>query len=318
MPELFSEDDMIRYLAGGCDRQERLEIESWLDADPDRKRNFDQLKTSWDYLGWVKDLDQIDDHSQWLKFRNQVKFVSDPKPSQFGAWPIAAAISFLLAVGGWWIWSHHPNLTEFRADNGISQFTLPDQTKLWLRDGSELVLIGDWQNSRGARLTGEGYFEVTHDKSRPFVITAGMAQVRVLGTSFGLRSSTDEIQLLLVEGSVSFSGPEDSVIISAGSRSTYRDGIFEISKSPNLNSLAWKTGRLEFKQTPFAQVVQDLQIFYQVTIRYDNSKLDECKLTAIFQDKSLDVVIDEIRFLLNLEVQTTEEMIELRGGGCVE
>ncbi|MGY0035180.1 FecR family protein [Pedobacter sp. NJ-S-72] len=90
---------------------------------------------------------------------------------------------------------------------------LPDGTKVWLNAGSSLKYPTIFAaHERKVELTGEGYFEVKHDQSKPFrVITPGTGgngqQVEVLGTHFNINCYPDEttIHTTLLEGAVRIS-----------------------------------------------------------------------------------------------------------------
>lgn len=83
--------------------------------------------------------------------------------------------------------------------------TLEDSTKIFLFPGSELQFPAYFNTTiRSVQLYGEGYFEVKHDASRPFIVNAGVASIEVLGTSFNVRAYRDEktIETVLVNGRV--------------------------------------------------------------------------------------------------------------------
>src|SRR5690606_19507983 len=96
---------------------------------------------------------------------------------------------------------------------GQYQVVLSDGTKVWLNAASTLTFptsfIGD---TRSVELSGEGYFEVNRQSQanaalKPFIITSGNQQVKVLGTHFNINSYADEPSIVttLLEGSIEVS-----------------------------------------------------------------------------------------------------------------
>lgn len=98
-------------------------------------------------------------------------------------------------------------MVEVRTNPGVvSRFELPDGTKVWLNAGSTLTYPQNfWSESRQVELTGQGYFEVTKDPEKPFIVKVDPAySVEVLGTTFDVSAYRDDevIGTTLVKGSV--------------------------------------------------------------------------------------------------------------------
>jgi len=99
--------------------------------------------------------------------------------------------------------------------------TLPDGSVVTLAAHSKFIytpgLTGD---SRTISLEGDAGFSVVSDPARPFVVLAGDIAVRVLGTSFLVRSGPDSTEVIVTTGVVEVSRDKDSVIVRAGERLT--------------------------------------------------------------------------------------------------
>jgi len=88
---------------------------------------------------------------------------------------------------------------------------LPDGTKVWLNAESILEYTTDFNIAkREVKLTGEGYFKVKPNPSKPFVVKAGNFSVKAFGTSFNVKAYPDEneVTTTLVEGKVEIEGKE--------------------------------------------------------------------------------------------------------------
>ncbi|MBS1563368.1 MAG: FecR domain-containing protein, partial [Bacteroidetes bacterium] len=88
---------------------------------------------------------------------------------------------------------------------GQFRLTLPDGTKVWLNAASSIKYPAVFSgNERQVAITGEVYFEVAHDRAKPFKVTKGELSIAVLGTNFNINAYDDEkdIRVTLLEGSV--------------------------------------------------------------------------------------------------------------------
>src|SRR5258706_2663308 len=100
----------------------------------------------------------------------------------------------------------NPCLLEVVSNNGVEKIILNDGSLVWLRAGSRLVYFEKPEDGiRYAELKGEALFEVAKDVSHPFVIRCGEARIRVLGTSFSVRTVSDSLELKVLTGTVNFS-----------------------------------------------------------------------------------------------------------------
>src|ERR1700722_19012159 len=93
--------------------------------------------------------------------------------------------------------------------------TLPDGTVVTLNRGASLTFSGG-SRAKGltVRLQGEGFFSVTHDPARTFVVQLGAVAIRVLGTTFEVSGNgNDSIELVVETGAVRVG---DSMIVHAG------------------------------------------------------------------------------------------------------
>lgn len=92
-----------------------------------------------------------------------------------------------------------------------SAIMLDDSTRVWLGTNSSLLYGKDpLRNERVAKLTGDAYFDVHHDASRPFIVKTGSVFVKVLGTAFCVRSDDTEgkVSVILERGSVRLMTPQ--------------------------------------------------------------------------------------------------------------
>ncbi|MEP7259442.1 MAG: FecR family protein, partial [Flavitalea sp.] len=146
---------------------------------------------------------------------------------------------------------------------GQYQLTLPDGSNIWLNAESSITYPTAFAgNDRKVKITGEVYFEVAKDKTKPFIVTAGEQQVEVLGTHFNINAYTDEgqIKTSLLEGSVKI----NKEILEPGQ--AYMNG--KISATDVDRDVAWKNGVFNFNDQTLMQVMRQLARWYNLEVAY--------------------------------------------------
>lgn len=163
------------------------------------------------------------------------------------------------------------------------QVLLPDGTKVWLNAASSLkypeVFMG---KERRVMLTGEAYFEVAKDKTRPFFVkTISSAKdnkgqdVEVLGTHFNINSYMDDktVKTTLLEGSVKVSNDNSSKILKPGEQSVinnYGLGSINILQVDTDDEIAWKNGLFRFSSQSLKSILNQIERWYDVKIDYSS------------------------------------------------
>lgn len=159
---------------------------------------------------------------------------------------------------------------------------LSDGTKVWLNSGSKLTFPDKFtDDERVVTIDGEGYFEVSHDANRPFIVRDLIMDTKVLGTKFLVSAySTDESRSVsLVEGSIEVS----SSISDFKSKLTPGRGVVFDTKKHNFrnveinieNTLAKMNGMLVFENESLKTICSALMRKYGITYTIANEKLGE-------------------------------------------
>ena len=182
----------------------------------------------------------------------------------------------------------HPIFNILRIPRG-GEFTLllSDGTRVHLNAMSNFkypVRFGG--NKREVELSGEAFFEVTKDKSRPFVIrTAGM-NVEVLGTTFNLNAyeNNEKIVTTLVEGSVKINSQitHESRLLSPDEQATFdvSNGQTEIKKVDVNLYTAWKDGNLIFYDARLEDIMTTLSRWYSANVLYRSSSVKDIRFSG--------------------------------------
>ncbi len=157
---------------------------------------------------------------------------------------------------------------------------LPDGSKIYLNRNTELSYRSDFGKSgRNVKLKGEAYFEISPDASLPFIIDAGKAYVRVVGTSFNVitNNSDSAVEVYVTTGKVNLSDKSESKSLDldpgyVGNMDLLISGKI-INENPNY--LAWNTGKLVYTGQKLDVVFKDLKRVYNMDIVADDPSILE-------------------------------------------
>jgi len=164
---------------------------------------------------------------------------------------------------------------------GQYQLVLPDGTKVWLNAASSLRYPLAFQgNERKVELTGEAYFEVAKDKTRPFKVHSNNQVVEVLGTHFNINVYSNEpfVKTTLLEGSVKVtnSSTNAQTIIRPGEQSIIQktgNSAIKVKDVDIDEAVAWKNGYFMFNSEQLESVLRKISRWYDVDIQYQNEEL---------------------------------------------
>jgi transmembrane sensor len=231
-------DVLARYLAGTSSADETRAVETWLKADPARRRLLDELEAIWVASDTPpSSLDDATLDADWdrLAAAMDATAPSGDRTSSSASRPHRPArrrrtqrahapslhnalyvlLAGLLLVGSLWVglerWGPRtgsdPAFREVIAERGErANIQLVDGTKVTLNVDSRLRMPAAFEgDTRPVYLQGEAYFDVATDSTRPFIVHAHDAVINVHGTAFNVRSYPEErrVQVAVVEGAVS-------------------------------------------------------------------------------------------------------------------
>lgn len=185
------------------------------------------------------------------------------------------------------------------------QIILSDGTKIHLNSGSSLKFPISFIEGhyRKVYLTGEAYFEVTKDKSHPFIVQSSDMNVKVLGTKFNVTAYKEDqvINTVLVEGSVQVfekNTPNQKSILVPGEKASWIKSNNEVTirKVDVSEYTAWIDGQLIFRSLPFRKIAQKLERTYNVSIINNNKGLENEVFSATF-NQDIDKVENILLYL---------------------
>ena len=323
---------LAKELAGEANEQEKQAVTEWLDKSPGNRALFQKLKSDWRIMDTMHVQFNVD--KAWNKLQNRI-LDSEPDLSVDRQMPeqrswrlmltplrIAAAILFLALLGttaGFLVTrSQRVNVSAAIDERGKS-IVLPDGSKVYLNGNSTIRYAKSFnKRSRDIRLTGEAFFEVTPDKTKPFRILANTACIKVLGTSFNVNARGDDhgrlVEVYVSTGLVELSEADNAnhtILLRPGNIGRLEASEVTALKAENENCIAWKTGMMTFNETRLSEVTPVLNQVYNVEIIIREPGVDTTRITGSYHDDTLDRILEVICKQNHLTVEKSDNIIYL-------
>ncbi len=215
---------------------------------------------------------------------------------------MAAVILILLAVGiptilySYNEFGKRNEIIGHKCENGILTVDLPDGTRVFLNEGSNLEYRKDYEVKRNVNIEGEAFFNVMADPKRPFRVNSGKVVVTVLGTSFNIRETALKSTEVFVESGkvrVDMKNLDESVILNPGEIAEVNRHL-TTSEQLDPNYLSWKTKDFKFIDEEVDQILRILEQSYHVEVRSEAGTLSDMRLTTEYSDQSFDAILSTI------------------------
>lgn len=311
---------MERYVTGQVSEQERKKIEAWLDvmktddntdlelSDEDEARIFQKLTSS---------QTTVDD----------VVALRPKRKAPFDRWMLRIAASLvivsLLSYTVWYFTASYESQLEVVSKNGVEKIILNDGSLVWMRGESKVMYYE--KKDEGARYTtfeGEALFEVVKDASHPFIVQCGDVKVKVLGTSFSIKTNPEHVELTVLTGKVNLSSsantegidvlPQEKVIYKSNGEfeklSTNQQEIASITKNTDYN--------MQFTNNRMDEVIKRIENKFNVSVKLSDKKIRDCQITADFTDQSLEKSLQLITEVLDVTYSIKDNTVTITGTGC--
>jgi transmembrane sensor len=340
-----------KKLTGEASEPELEELNSLLEANKDLEQLYKSL-----FSGTV-----INTETDWLNAQQAyaAHFVKMQVNNQFSAvstsvgpgrgevsnkkrnWLLAAACTAVIIVCGWWytagwVGNKPPvaggilNKNEIVTRKGSrSNVRLPDGTQVWLNADSKISYAENFQGAtREVQLSGEAFFDVVKDITRPFIIHTPAIDIKVLGTAFNVRSYPDEknTETALVRGEIEVTltsqpdkkiilKPTDKLTVANGNASIYkvREGnattaaqdapvmtLGKMSFIPEADTtvspdIMWMNNKLAFDSETFDKVASKIGRWYNKEVIIKDESLKLLRFTGVFEDEPIEEIMQALQ-----------------------
>ncbi len=304
-----------RLDAGALSDTDSQAYEAWLRQDPRHRRAMEELSRVWQAL------DGLAEAKRGEKIATFTDAQRRGVRSMRQYWWVAAAASILLTIGAA-VWLRQGSEIQ-TLSTAVGQ-----QRNVTLADGSIVSLntntILETDLSRHLRQIylrkGEAHFQVAHDRSRPFLVHAGDAVVRAVGTEFEVRLHTDQhVDVVVNEGRVEVQDAAPSgrgVVLptvralSAGqalSTANADYAVTPVTPAQLSSELAWREGAIVFDGEPLSEAIAEIERYTDARIIVTDARTAALPVGGRFRTDDLRGFIDGLQAALPVAIRRTPD-----------
>ncbi|MCO8168024.1 FecR family protein [Pseudomonas sp. 21LCFQ02] len=294
----------MRLQEDDCTDVERHQFTQWLAADPRHAREYQAMGGTWAACEGLKPA-----------ITAPVSPVADnaappgSRPRRHRQVFLFAAASAMALLVGWhqgWIPSQYESQ---QADKNTRIVTLPDGSRVELNINTRLTYTG-YRDRRIISLDkGEAFFEVARDALHPFIVQAGQGSIEATGTRFNVWLYQQQVQVMLVEGSVQVvsdrAHPEHSVQLRPGMQAGYQAGDTQptISHSRTADtSLAWRYGKLVFNDLPLRLALPLINRYLSTPVMLADSATGDLRLGLNYNTREMSALVNALPQVLPVQI----------------
>lgn len=297
------EEQLYKYLTDETSVTEKDELFDRINANEESRQEYARLQI----LTALSSMTPQEGDEEWSsrKINELYERVNRKKYRSLIFNMLRYASIILFSVVGTWL------LTEYGSDSGQPShtkinvpagqrvhMTLADGTDAWLSPRTRVSIPNEFnKDNRIVELDGEGYFSVSKDPERPFIVKTQKYDIKVLGTKFNVfaYSESPRFETDLVEGSVHVYNKDnqnDGMILKPNEK-VYLENNYLV-KIPHVfnNEEYLKNGIFRFTGVPFSEILNYLSLWYNVKFELSRATNLDRKVSGKFRQS------DEIEYIL--------------------
>jgi transmembrane sensor len=194
---------------------------------------------------------------------------------------------------------------------GQFQLKLPDGTRVWLNASSSITYPTAFTgNERRVMLSGEGYFEVAKDASKPFKVSIQKGnnkqptEVEVLGTHFNINAYNDEalVKTSLLEGKVKivshyYDGKQLAILKPGQQAQVEVEGKMKVKENAGMEEVvAWKNGEFLFQSADMGTLMRQVARWYDIEVSYPNGMPEDKFSGKIGRNVNLSQLLEILKY----------------------
>lgn len=285
----MNQELLNKYIAGDATPEEKEEVARWLDADKKNMKEFLALRKLYDISIWQQEQTPVAKDKLSLGNKRWTLRSASLELAKVAAIFILAftsVYSFLINEDN----DSAKMQTIFVPPGQRAELTLTDGTKVWLNAKTTFTFPDKFTaNNRRVTLDGEGYFDVTKNPEKPFIVNTERYDIKVMGTEFNVTaySGSSVFETSLLKGAVEvFSPAKDTKVSLEPHMRTYEEnGILKKDTIEHENYFLWKEGLICFYDEPVDKMIEKLQLYYDVKIDVQNKTLLNNRYSGKFRTK---------------------------------
>jgi transmembrane sensor len=319
----MDDEMLVKFLLDEVTEEERTKVKSWISLQPANQKYFDHFELIWQQSRILAQSTEIDENAAWQRFKTRLENNSAPAiivpfKRKFNWRRVAAVFVITIAIASlfYLVTNTNNDQRELASNDVIVSDTLPDNSVVTLNKHSSLSYHqkSGIKSYRKAILKGEGFFNVKPDKSKPFFVEVDGIEVKVVGTSFNIKSLNDFTEIIVESGVVSVSKDNKLVTLQKGEKLTIPRAGTIPDKKKNADKLYnyYRSREFVCDKTPLWKLIAVLNEAYGTNIIMENEKAKQELLTTTFYNEPIEKIVSVIAETFDLTVVRKGDQIILK------
>ncbi len=324
----MTDEILYKYISHQATSEESEQVLEWADESDDRKKELARLRNVWIMAGLENEIDPVLKEREinriWKVIR-ELNLLEKKKVFRMKFLRYAAAVLVLVGTSGTigYLISNFGSktssgYTEIIVPRGErSSVVLPDGSTVQLNSDSKLRFVPEFgSGKRRVILEGEGFFQVTHNSSHPFVVETANLQVEVLGTSFDVCSYPDDslTTTYLETGKVKISNKQlGEVFLSPNEALSYNKSTNQSTKFKldDRRLSDWTKGILAIDGETIGEFAKKLERRFNIRITFGDQEVKNHIYSGSIKDEDLNTVLEALRFASSINYERNGDTINL-------
>lgn len=314
---------LVKYLLGEADAQEHLTLNKWRDALPVNEKYAQHFELIWKESKAFESNSNINENEAWERLKRKME---GPNQQENNAakrialnWKnitrIAAVLVMMLGAGYFIFNQQSHKMQMVSSEMAVRIETLPDGSVVTLNKNASISYPKKFSGrTRTVVLNGEAFFNITPNKEKPFIIQANGVDIKVVGTSFNVKSAATKTEVIVETGIVEVSKNENIVRLSPKEKAiviaTSEKPLKENSKDMLYNY--YRSNEFECINIPLWRVVEVLNEAYQAQIIIANPEIKDLRFRTNLINQSLDDNLAIIAETLDISIEKRGNEILLK------
>jgi ferric-dicitrate binding protein FerR (iron transport regulator) len=315
------EEKLPKYFSGELGQSDTAELFNELEKNELLREEFVRMQNTYALTHLSKfSKNESEGRRSYQQFLQQLKTKKRQKVVRLAVQYAAAA---LILIASTFFATRHL-LTDNSSNREINtlvvpagqraHLTLQDGTSVWLNAQSTLTYPARFSGrSRRVTVSGEAYFDVAENSRKPFIVSTQSMEMKVLGTQFNVYSYPGAgcIKTDLIEGSLmvySKESPNTSVTLKPDEQIVVKNGKMSLRKIQNSDYFLWKDGIYTFENERLLDIIEKLQLYYDVKIVVKDPEIFNVRYTGKFRQRDgIDEILRIIQKIQRFNVQKDTE-----------
>ncbi len=316
---------LVKYLTGEASPVECTQVQQWLEKSDDNRRYYEDFEQVWEQSLRLAVNTKKDEEASWKQLQQRIvnthEKIKTARQNNTQWLRVAAIFIAMVAIG--YITYNVSNLymssptamVNSGAKDKVVVDTLADGSVVTINKNSVLSHPSAFKgDTRTVNLQGEAFFNIAPNKQKPFIITVNDVTVKVLGTSFNIRSVNGNTEVIVETGIVEVKRKDQSIQLLPKEKILVAQNDAPLVKDSANDQLYKYYRNKEFicDGTSLQKLVTILNEAYSVNITIENKALENIPINTVFKNEPLENILNILSKTLDIKVAKQQGQIILR------